>query len=462
MARRKSAAAKRDIDFGIHPYTDLARHPERGPHVITKGKGIYIYDDEGKEYIEGMAGLWSTSFGFGEEELIQAAIKQMRELPTYHVFNSKSSGPFIDLAAKLVEITPKQLKHVFFANSGSEANDTLVKMVWYINNALGKHDKKKVISRVRGYHGVTIAAASLTGVPSNHTDFDLPIANFLHTDCPDYFTGGKPGESEEAFATRLADNLEKMILDEGPDTIAAFIAEPVMGAGGVVVPPKGYFKKIQAVLRKYDVLFFDDEVICGFGRTGNLFGAETFGLKPDAMALGKQLSSAYLPISAVMITDHMHKSLVSESRKLGTFAHGFTYGGHPVSAAVALRTIELMEERDMVGHVQKVAPVFQKRLRTFADHPMVGDARGVGLLGALELVADKKTNRAFEPKGKVGSYLAERTEVHGLISRNLGEILAFCPPQIITEAEIEELFDRFSKALDDTYEWVQRENLAAA
>ena len=462
MARRKSAAAKRDIEFGIHPYTDLSRHPERGPHVITKGKGIYVYDDEGKEYIEGMAGLWSTSFGFGEEELIEAAIKQMRELPTYHVFNAKSSGPFIDLSAKLVEITPPQLKHVFFANSGSEANDTLVKMLWYINNALGRPKKKKVISRHRAYHGVTVVAASLTGVPSNHTDFDLPLPNFLHTDCPDYFTGAKAGESEEDFAARLADNLEKLILKEGPDTIAAFIAEPVMGAGGVVVPPKGYFEKIQAVLRKHDVLFFDDEIICGFGRTGNLFGADTFDLKPDAMALGKQLSSAYMPISAVMITDEMHDALVSESRKLGMFAHGYTYGGHPVSAAVALRTIQLMEERDLVGHVQKVAPIFQKRIRSFADHPLVGDARGIGLLGALELVADKKTNRAFEPKGKVGGYLAERTEAHGLISRNLGEILAFCPPQIITEAEIGELFERFSTALDDTYEWVQRENLCAA
>ena len=462
MARRSNSAAQRDIEFAIHPYTDLARHPQRGPHVIAKGKGIYVYDDEGKEYIEGMAGLWSTSFGFSEEELIEAAVKQMRELPTYHVFNSKSSAPFIDLATKLVEITPKQLNHAFFVNSGSEANDTLVKMIWYINNALGKPKKKKMISRHRAYHGVTIVAASLTGVPTNHTDFDLPLANFLHTDCPDYFTGAKPGESEDAFATRLADNLEKLINEEGPDTIAAFIAEPVMGAGGVVVPPKGYFEKIQAVLRKYDILFFDDEVICGFGRTGNMFGTETFDLKPDAMALGKQLSSAYLPIAAVMISDDMHDALVSESRKIGVFAHGFTYGGHPVSVAVALRTIQLMEERDLLGHVQKVAPVFQKRLRTFADHPLVGDARSIGLLGALELVAEKKTTRAFEPKGKVGKYLGERTEVHGLISRNLGEILAFCPPLIITEDEIEEMFDRFSKALDDTYEWVQREKLSAA
>jgi 4-aminobutyrate--pyruvate transaminase len=315
---------------------------------------------------------------------------------------------------------------------------------------------------VRGYHGVTIAAASLTGIPTNHRDFDLPIAGILHTDCPDYYHDAKDGESEEEFASRLAGNLERLILAEGPETVAAFIAEPVMGAGGVIVPPASYFKKIQEVLRRHDVLLFDDEVICGFGRTGNMFGCETFGFEPDAMTLAKQLSSGYMPISAVLLTEEMHEVLADQSRKIGTFAHGFTYGGHPVPAAVALRTMELMEERDVLGHVRRVAPAFQARIGAYADHPLVGDTRGVGLLGAVELVADKSAKRAFEPTGTVGGHLAARAEAHGLITRNLGDTMAFCPPLIIQEDEIAELFDRFDRALDETQAWVERENLRAA
>jgi 4-aminobutyrate--pyruvate transaminase len=457
-----SAAARRDVTYGIHPYTNLARHAEDGPSIMTHGHGITVTDAEGNDYIEAMAGLWCTSLGFGEEELVEAALKQMRALPAYHVFNGRSSLPFIDLAEKLVGMTPANMTRAFFANSGSEANDSLVKLVWYANNALGRPAKKKIISRVRGYHGVTIAAASLTGIPTNHRDFDLPIAGILHTDCPDYYHDAKDGESEEEFASRLAGNLERLILAEGPETVAAFIAEPVMGAGGVIVPPASYFKKIQEVLRRHDVLLFDDEVICGFGRTGNMFGCETFGFEPDAMTLAKQLSSGYMPISAVLLTEEMHEVLADQSRKIGTFAHGFTYGGHPVPAAVALRTMELMEERDVLGHVRRVAPAFQARIGAYADHPLVGDTRGVGLLGAVELVADKSAKRAFEPTGTVGGHLAARAEAHGLITRNLGDTMAFCPPLIIQEDEIAELFDRFDRALDETQAWVERENLRAA
>ncbi len=462
MSERLSAAAQRDVAYGIHPYTDLSRHAERGPRIIARGSGITVTDEDGNEFIEGMAGLWCTSFGFGEEELIEAAVKQMRALPSYHVFNGRSSRPFIDLSEKLAHLTPANLTRAFFANSGSEANDSLVKLIWYANNALGRPAKKKIISRIKAYHGVTIAAGSLTGIPTNHRDFDLPIAGILHTDCPDYFRGAKDGESEQNFATRMAGNLERLILAEGPETVAAFIAEPVMGAGGVIVPPATYFEKVQKVLRRHDVLLLDDEVICGFGRTGNLFGCETFNFEPDAMTLAKQLSSGYLPISAVMLPDEMHEALVSESRKIGTFAHGFTYGGHPVPAAVALRTLELMEERDVLGHVRRVAQAFQERIACFADHPLVGDTRGVGLIGAVELVADKQTKRAFDPTGAVGGYLAERAEVRGLITRNLGDTMAFCPPLIIEKDEIAEMFDRFARALDDTTAWVEGENLRAA
>lgn len=462
MTEKLSADARRDAAYGIHPYTDLSRHAERGPKIIAKGSGITVTDEDGNEYIEGMAGLWCTSFGFGEDELIEAAVQQMRALPAYHVFNGRSSAPFIGLSKKLVGLTPTNLTRAFFANSGSEANDSLVKLIWYANNALGRPAKKKIISRVKGYHGVTIAAGSLTGIPTNHRDFDLPIAGILHTDCPDYYHDAKDGESEEEFASRMVGNLERLILAEGPETVAAFIAEPVMGAGGVIVPPATYFEKIQEVLRRHEVMLLDDEVICGFGRTGNLFGCETFNFQPDAMTLAKQLSSGYMPISAVMLPEDMHEALVSESRKIGTFAHGFTYGGHPVSAAVALRTLELMEEREILGHVRRVAPAFQARIASFADHPLVGDTRGVGLIGAVELVAEKAAKRGFDPTGTVGGHLAARAEAHGLIARNLGDVMAFCPPLIIQEDEIAEMFDRFARALDDTTHWVQRENLRAA
>ena len=292
MNDRANSARARDIAYYLHPYTNLKVHEKEGPLVITKGKGIYVYDKNGKAYIEGLAGLWCTALGFDEERLVEAAMAEMRKLPYYHSFSHMSHDVGIDLAEKLVQMAPVPMSKVFFTNSGSEANDTAVKLVWYYNNALDRPRKKKIISRIKAYHGVTVASASLTGLPNNHRSFDLPIANILHTDCPHHYRFAEPGESEEAFATRMAENLEKMILEEGPETVAAFIAEPVMGAGGVFVPPPTYFEKVQAVLKKHDVLFIVDEVICGFGRTGNLWGCETFNLEPDIMTIAKALTSA--------------------------------------------------------------------------------------------------------------------------------------------------------------------------
>lgn len=454
-----NSPSARDIASVIHPYTNLSKHRETGPLVITRGKGVYVYDEDGREYIEGMAGLWCASFGFGEEALIEAAVEQMRALPYYHSFAGKSTNPLIDVSEKLLSIAPSNMARVLLSNSGSEANDTLVKLVWYYNNAHDRPEKKKIISRIKGYHGVTVASASLTGLPNNHRDFDLPIANILHTDCPHHYRFAEDGESEEEFATRLADNLEAMILEEGPETVAAFIAEPVMGAGGVLVPPKTYFAKIQAVLAKYDVLLLDDEVICGFGRTGNMWGAETYGLTPDTMTVAKALSSAYLPISGVMVSDDIFDAMISESEKIGVFGHGFTYSGHPVCAAVAARTLELMEERNILAHVRAIAPRFQQRLRALGDHPLVGEARGVGLVGAVELVADKKTKRSFKPGDGVGPRCGLLAEGHGVIPRAMGDNIAFCPPLIITESEIDEMFDRFTKGLDEAEAWVEKEGL---
>ena len=459
MNRLNNSPEDRDMAHHIHPYTNLKLHLEKGPMILTEGKGIYVYDQEGKEYIEGLAGLWCTALGFGEEELIEAAVGQMRRLPYYHSFAHKTTNPSIDLAEKLKAISPVPESKVFFANSGSEANDSLVKLVWYYNNGRGLPLKKKIISRLRGYHGVTVATASLTGLPNCHNDFDLPIPNILHADCPHYYHYGKAGESEEEFATRMANNLEKLIQDEGPDTVAAFIAEPVMGAGGVIVPPKTYFEKVQEVLKRYDVLMLADEVICGFGRTGNMFGCETFDIKPDAVTVAKSLSSAYLPISAVLISDNIFRVMVAQSEKIGIFGHGFTYSGHPVPAAVALKTIEIIEERKLLDHVRQIAPGFQERLQAFADHPLVGEYRGVGLMGALELVADKSSRQPFDPSLGIGPYCSSRAETHGLIVRAIGDTMAFCPPLIITESQIDEMFDRFEKALEDTQAWVKKSGL---
>jgi 4-aminobutyrate--pyruvate transaminase len=405
--------------------------------------------------------LWCASLGFSEKRLAEAAYKQMLELPFYHSFGGKVPAISTELAERLVGIAPAGLGRVLFANSGSEANDTAIKLAWYVNNARGRPRKKKIIARHRAYHGVTIASASLTGLAFAHTDFDLPIARVLHTEAPSYYRGAHAGESEEAFAERIADKLEEMILQEDPDTVAAFFAEPVMGAGGVIVPPATYFERIQPILRKYDVLFVVDEVICGFGRTGNMFGTQTFDLKPDIVTVAKALSAGYLPISANLVSNAVYDVLLTQSDKLGIFGHGYTYSSHPVPAAVALETLKIYEERDILTHVRRVAPRMQAGVRSRADHPLIGDARGIGLIGAVELVRDKATKQSFDPKIGVGAYLVRRAQHHGVILRNMpGDIVAFCPPLIVSEREIDEMFAGFGKALDDTAAMIRDKGLA--
>jgi 4-aminobutyrate--pyruvate transaminase len=422
-----------------------------------------VIDSEGKRYLEGMAGLWCTSLGYGNEELVEAAAAQMRKLSYSHLFGGRSHDPAIELAEKLKEMAPIPVSKVFFCSSGSEANDTQVKLVWYMNNALGRPKKKKIISRIKGYHGVTVASASLTGLPANHNDFDLPIAGILHTSCPHYYRFARDGESEEDYATRLAAELEEMILREGPDTVAAFIAEPVMGAGGVLVPPKTYFPKIMAVCAKYDIYMIDDEVICGFGRLGAPFGCEVLGYRADSITVAKALSSAYVPIAGVMIPETMYQAMVDESRKLGVFGHGFTYSGHPVAAAVALKTLEIYARERLVEKVAAKAPRFQGHLKRLGEHPLVGEARGLGLVGAVELVADKASKRSFDAKAGVAARASRFAEEAGLIVRPLaGDVLTLCPPLIISEEEIDTLFERLTRALDRTLDWAKREQLLAA
>jgi 4-aminobutyrate--pyruvate transaminase len=457
-----NSAAARDIANVLHPYTDLKTHQEVGPVVISRGKGVRVWDDAGKEYIESVAGLWCASLGFDNERLVQAAVTQMRKLPFYHAFTAKSHEPAIDLAEMLIERAPLPMSKVFFANSGSEANDSAIKMIWYMNNALGRPKKKKIIGRIKGYHGITIAAASLTGLPANHRSFDVPLPGFVHTMTPHFYHAGLPGESEEDFATRCADELEKLILAEGPDTVAAMWAEPIMGAGGVIVPPKGYFPKIQAVLRKYDVLLVVDEVICGFWRTGNYWGSQTLDIQPDILTCAKALSASYMPISAVLVNDRVFQALAKESNEIGTFGHGFTYSGHPVPAAVAIETLKIYDETDMGGHVGSVGPHLQAELRRlFADHPLVGEVRGVGLIAAMELVADKATKTNFDPKAKVGPRLTKILEENGVIGRaSVNDTLCFSPPLIISREEIDELLTRVGKSLDELTVQLRREQIA--
>ncbi len=462
MTPPRNSNAARDVAHVLHPYTDHRAHERNGPLVITRGKGVRVWDDQGREYIEAVAGLWCASLGFDNARLVKAATEQMAKLPFYHAFTAKSHEPLIDLSEMLIERAPAPMSKVFYANSGSEANDTAIKMVWYFNNALGRPRKKKIISRLKAYHGVTIASASLTGLPANHRMFDLPIQGILHTATPHHYHGAQPGETEESFATRLAAELEEMILREDPETVAAFFAEPVLGAGGVIVPPATYYEKVQAVLRKYDVLFVADEVICGFGRTGHYWGSQTFGITPDILTCAKALSSSFLPISAVMVNDRVYQGLADGSQTIGTWGHGFTYSGHPVAAAVALETLRIYEEMDIVAHVQRVAPRFQAALRArFADHPLVGEVRGVGLVAAIELVEDKAAHRNFDPSKRIGARLVKLGEEHGVILRGLAnDTIAFSPPLIISEAEVEEVVERTGRALDALHAQMRRESLA--
>ncbi|MGH6872117.1 MAG: aminotransferase [Rhizomicrobium sp.] len=455
-------AQTRDVESILHPYTNLVKFRETGPMVIERGKGVFVYDEHGKDYIEGMSGLWCAALGWGETVLADVAAEQMRKLAFGHLFSGKSHEPAIALAEKLKEIAPFPVGKVFFANSGSEANDTQIKLYWYANNARGKAAKKKIISRTKAYHGVTIAAASLTGLPGNHRSWDLPLDFVKFADCPHFYRGAEERESEAQFAARMAANLEALIEREGPDTIAAMIVEPVMGAGGVILPPKGYFPAIAKVLARYDIALIADEVITGFCRTGNWFGCQTYGVQPESMTVAKALSSAYLPISAVMLSPEMSEFIENESGKIGTFGHGYTYTGHPVASAVALKTIELYHERNILGHVHAVTPKFARRMAQLGDHPMVGEAVSVGLLGAIELVSNKWTKAAFDPAKAVAPTVFGFAQEEGVIVRPLmGDRIAFCPPLVISEAEIDEMFDRFERGLDRGFAWAKKEGLVA-
>ena len=447
----------RDIASLVHMQTNLRRHQQEGPLVIARGEGCRVFDDSGRDYIESVAGLWCASLGFNSERLARAAHEQMRRLGYYHLYRHRSNEPAIELAETLLKIAPVPMARVVFQCSGSEANDTAIKLAWYYWNAVGKPQRTKIIARHMAYHGNTCAAVSLSGKPDMHAGFGLPFSPFKHTEFPHYYRRHEQGETELAFSDRMAEALETLIQLEGPDTIAAFFAEPVMGAGGAIVPPLGYFEKIQAVLRKHNILFVADEVICGFARTGEMWGSQTYQLAPDMVTSAKALSAAMQPISAVLVNNRIHEAMLAQSDKLGNFAHGYTYAGHPVAAAVALEVQKIYAELDIVGRAKRLGPVLQSALGRLKAHPLVGDVQGTGLILGMELMRDGQRRIAFEPALNVGGRVDAAAKRHGLILRVVGDRLVFAPPLVIEASEIEEIGERLERALDDVAQDLGRE-----
>ena len=448
MAQSLEALDKR---FLFHPSSDLRMVRDVEPIIWSKGEGIHVYDQHGRQYLEGMAGLWCTALGYGEKELARAAAEQMETFCYGPLFAARANEPSIRLAAKLAEWVPIDGARFLFGCSGSDANDTQIKLARYYFNAIGKPDKKKIIARNSGYHGTTLATAGLTGLAPFHAHFDVPGPDVVHLTEPHHYRQAHEGESEEEFATRLAEELEETIAREGADTIAAFIAEPLMGAGGLVLPPATYFDKIQPILCEHGILFIDDEVVTAFGRTGNPFGCQTWDIHPATMTMAKALSSAYQPISAVAVPPFMYEEIERAAGDLGLFAHGLTYSGHPVAAAVALRTLELYEERGIMEHAAQMGEILQSKLAALADHPLVGNYRGVGLIAGLELVKDPATKTRFDSSTKIAFKATAACLKEGLVVRALpGDTVAICPPLIIDEAGIDELVNKLAAGLDRT------------
>ncbi|OWJ93164.1 aspartate aminotransferase family protein [Pseudomonas sp. A46] len=441
--------ARADVSYHLHSQTNLRLHQQIGPLVIERGDGIFVFDEQGRGYIEGMSGLWCAGLGFSNQRLVEAACRQMRELPYYHTFNHRVPSKVVHLAERIAGLAPLPDAKVFFACSGSEANDSMVKLAWAYHRARGKPGKRKLLAHRKGFHGSTVMGASLSGLPNMHAAFGLPLEGVEHVECPHYYRFAEIGESEEAFRDRLLAQLEARILEIGADSIAAFISEPILGAGGVVVPPRGYFAGVQALLARHDILFLADEIICGFGRTGNWFGHQTMGFAPDMMACAKSLSSGYQPISCVVVRGEIYQVLEKQSHQLGGFGHGFTYSGHPVAAAVALETLDIYQEMRLPERTRQLGAYMHAQLAPLLDHPLVGEIRGIGLVAGIELVADKVLRSSFDSTIAIGAQVERATRERGLIVRNMGDAIALSPPFIIEPEQIRELVERLIGALDE-------------
>lgn len=438
----------------LHPFTPLARYSSGeagGPRIICGGEGIRIRDRDGRELIDAFAGLYCVNVGYGRKEIADAIHREALKLSYYHSYAGHSNEPAIRLARQVLKLTPGRMERIYFGQSGSDANETQLKIVWYYNNVLGRPHKKKVIARWRGYHGGTVMTASLTGLEVYHRAFDLPKGPILHTTAPHYYWNASAGMSEREFAQRCAADLEALILREGPDTIAAFIGEPVLGTGGLIPPPEGYWEEIQNVLRRYDVLLIADEVVCGFGRLGVPFGSHRYGIEPDLITIAKGLTSAYLPLSGAIVGEKVWRVLEQGSDKYGPFGHGYTYSAHPLCAAAGVANLEIVERERLIEHVAEVGPYLQLRLQeTFVGRPFVAEVRGAGLLAAIEFAEDPRAKRRFDPSRLVGAQLAAACIEQGVISRAMphGDILGFAPPLIITPDEIDDVVGRVKLAVD--------------
>ena len=439
-----------NTDSVLHGFTDLKNLDDFGPIVLNQAKGIYVYDQQGKKYLDANSGLWNSVIGFDNPRMIEAAKKQFEKFSGYHSFFGRIAEPAVQLADKLIEISPFSRGKVFFTNSGSEANDTTVKLLWFINKRKGKPQRRKIITRINSYHGVTAVSASMTGKPYN-SEFGLPLDGFIHAACPHYWKNAQPEESEEAFTKRMGEDLESIIQKEGPDTIAGFFAEPVMGAGGVIPPSKGYFEIVQKILKKYDIPFIADEVICGFGRTGNLWGSQTYDIDPDIIIASKCITSGFFPLGAVILGERMTQQMMDASYEAEEFFHGFTAGGHPVGCALALEAIDIIINEKMIENVQRLEPIFMGGLKKFEDLEFIGEARGKGLMGALEMVQNKETKQSFDGSISIGERVANQCIENGLICRPLGPSIVLCPPFITSDDEMDIIFETLEKTLKKVF-----------
>ncbi len=447
-----------DRNHHVHGQTNLRQHGEQGPAVmVTEGRGVYIRTDDGRELIDGFSGLGCTSLGYHNDRLADAAKRQMDRLPFAPTFYGRSHPKVAELAERLVKLAAVPIDRVMFQCSGSEANDAMIKFLWYRNIARGQPERRKLISRWRGYYGNTVAAVSLSGQPHMHANFGLPMDDFLKLSTPNYYHFHEDGETEEEFSARLAQEFENLVLATGPDKIAAFFAEPMQSGGGAILPPRGYWPGMQAVIKKYDIHFHVDEVVCGFGRTGHLWGAQAFGLEPDSTSCAKALTAAFFPMSALMFKEDFYQDMVQNSDEVGVLGHGFTYSGHPVGAAVALEALDIYDEIDLVGHVRAVAPHFLSGCEALMEHPLVGDARGIGLFCGIELVANKQTREQFDPALKVGQRVQDAAHDLGLYLRSIPpDRISFMPPLIIEKPEIDDALAILKQALDRVWSELQR------
>ncbi|MCZ7598837.1 MAG: aspartate aminotransferase family protein [Gammaproteobacteria bacterium] len=440
----------------FHPSTHMAQHAhgEAASRIITGGKGVFIEDANGRRSLDAFAGLYCVNIGYGREEVAEAIARQARTLPYYHAYVGHGAEVSITLARMIAERAPEGFNHTYFGLSGSDANETNVKLVWYYNNILGRPEKKKIISRWRGYHGSGIMSGSLTGLDLFHKAFDLPLPQVLHTDAPYYFRRAVNEQTEEEFSRQCADNLRALIEKEGPDTVAAFIGEPMLGTGGIVPPPAGYWQAIQAVLKEYDVLLIADEVVTGFGRLGSMFGSDHYGIRPDLITIAKGLTSAYAPLSGVIVHDRLWEVLEQGSNQLGPIGHGWTYSAHPLCAAAGVANLEVIDKLGLVDNAGETGRWFNEALKSaLADHPMVGDVRGEGLIAAVEFVEDKAGRKLFDPSRKIGPQVAAALLENGVIGRAMpqGDILGFAPPLCLAREEADSIVQATVKAVDTVY-----------